>query len=625
MRIPPEKIDEVRNAIDIVDLIGRSVALKKRGKNYVGLCPFHNEKTPSFNVSADRQMYHCFGCGVGGNVFTFVMETEKISFPEAVRSLAEKAGITLPQATGEEEAIASEQEQLYEICREAGLYYHQCLAEGAEGKFALEYLRGRGMTDETIRTFGLGYAPKAWDALVKHASDKSIPEDLLVKAGLARRREDGSLFDYFRGRAMFPIFSATGRVVGFGARKLFEDDALGKYINSPETPIYSKSRILYGLSQSKDAIRENDRVILVEGYLDLLSVYQAGLRNVVASSGTALTGDQIRLVSRYTRNITMVYDADSAGAKASLRGVDLLLENDLDVRIAALPAGDDPDSFVRAHDGGAFLELVDHALSFVDFIAAEHERLGLLSTPEGQARTVRAIVQTIARMPDELKRNFTIKQVAEKYRLYESTLYRELEKTIERTRKEPEQAPGGPPTAESADADAKPPPAAEVPALERDLISAMLEGGPEVCAMVFSRIGEEEFTHPQARRLAQELATRWKKGEAIEPTTLVDALDDPDLRRLVTEALFTRYQISKSWGSSGIEVARADPRTLASDALRRVRMRSIGMLLDENQRRLKEATRKGQDITPYLERHQQLLLEMKNAEVNGGAERVEEG
>jgi DNA primase len=231
VRVPAEKIDEIRNATDILEIIGNIVKLKKRGKSYLGLCPFHTEKTPSFTVSAERQMYHCFGCGVGGNVFTFLMEYEKVSFPEALRTLAEKAGIHLPKYAGDDDQLVSQQEQFFQILREAGLFYYQSLTATAEGKFALDYFHQRGFTDETIRMFGLGYAPNSWNAFLAFAEEKKIAPADLEKAGLARRRPDGTFYDYFRGRAMFPVFSATGRVVGFGARKLYPDDPIqGKYI-----------------------------------------------------------------------------------------------------------------------------------------------------------------------------------------------------------------------------------------------------------------------------------------------------------------------------------------------------------------------------------------------------------
>ena len=412
MRIPDEKVDEVRNATDIVDVISSVVRLRKRGKSYVGLCPFHQEKSPSFTVSADKQMYHCFGCGVGGNVFTFLMERDKLSFVEAVRVLAERAGITLPAEGSAEGGANAEQEQLYELTRLVGLHFHDNLVNSVEGNLALEYFHHRGFTETTIRKFGLGYAKNSWDDLIAFARRENIEPALLDKAGLVVRREDGSgYYDRFRGRAIFPIFATNGRTIAFGARKLREDDPLGKYINSPETPVYSKSRVLYGLSLAKEAIREREFALLVEGYADLITVFQAGFENIVASSGTALTVEHIQLLSRYAHRITLVYDADSAGSKATLRGGDLILEHDLDVRVAELPPGEDPDSFVRKHGAKAFQVLVEGAVSFLDFRAQQLQAEGLFSTPEGKAQAIRQLVETVARVKDELKRTFFLKRL----------------------------------------------------------------------------------------------------------------------------------------------------------------------------------------------------------------------
>jgi DNA primase len=614
LRIPPEKIDEIRDATDIVDYIGSFVKLKKRGKNFLGLCPFHQEKTPSFNVSSDRQMYHCFGCGVGGNVFTFVMEHDKVSFVEAVRALAEKAGITLPASSFDREDVSNEHEQLYQILRVAGLFYYNALTQTAEGKLALEYFHRRGFTDETIRAFGLGYSPNTWDAFYKHAQEQKFPVELLQKSGLLRKRDDGTYYDYFRGRAMFPIFSSAGRIIGFGARKLREDDPLGKYINSPETPIYNKSRTLYGISHAKESIRESEYAILVEGYADLISVFQAGVKHIVASSGTALTQEQILLIKRYANAITIVYDADSAGSQAALRGVDLILQHDMDVRVASLPEGDDPDSFVKKNGGEAFKKLIGQAVSFVDFLAAAFERQGKLSTPEGQAHTVRTIVGTIAKMNDELKRNFYIKQVAEKYKLYESTLYNELEKilgkeqrrvqnytrsdvVIPNTEQKQEMIPG------------------DISAAERDIIHAMLDGGADVVNFVFERISIEEFIHPQSRILVAYLLDRVNEGKEIHPNVIVNEIEDANMRRMVADVIFNKYQLSKRWENSKTQLEEADPRIIAEDALGKLRRMSLERIIDENQRELKAASKRGENVIPFLERHQQLLGEMKQLEI----------
>ena len=619
MRIPPEKIEEIRNATDIVDHIGSFIPLKKRGKNFLGLCPFHQEKTPSFNVSPERQMYHCFGCGVGGNVITFVMEYEKISFVEAVRSLAEKAGITMPAYSSEDDARASEQEELYNVCKEAGLFYYKLLTETTEGKFALEYFHKRGFTDDTIRSFGLGYSPNSWEALIDYAKERKFSLELLEKAGLVRKRDDGTCHDYFRGRAMFPIFSTTGRVLGFGARKLLEDDPLGKYINSPETLIYNKSRILYGLYQAKDEIRDKDFVILVEGYADLISVYQAGINNVVASSGTALTNEQIQLIGRYTKNITITYDADSAGSKAALRGVDLILENDLDVRVATLPEGEDPDSFVRKKGRDTFVKLLDGAISFIDFIAQEFQKQGKLTTPEGQAQTVRAIVQTIAKMKDELKRNFYIKQVAEKYRLYESTLFRELEKIIgDKSRYSKDRFVQSISAIGDEDVNVPERTALDIPTVERDLIHAMLEGGMDVVKMISQHITLDDFTHPQSKALAEILFNHLEEGQPFDSSALINEIEDQSYQKLIAEVIFSKYQLSKGWS---VEVEQANPMKIAADVLIVLKRQAVERKIEENQRLLKEASQKGENVTPFLERHQRLFGEMKNLEskdVTGG-------
>jgi DNA primase len=614
VRIPPEKIDEIRNAADIVDVIGASVKLKKRGKNFIGLCPFHSEKTPSFNVSQDRQMYHCFGCGVGGNVITFVMEHEKLTFVEAVRSLAERLGIALPVTASDADA-ASEQEQLYELMRVAGKFFYAALTETPEGKPPLEYLRTRGFSPETIKTFGLGYSPHSWDALVKHAVGAGFTADQLEKAGLARKRPDGTSYDYFRGRVMFPIFSASGRAIGFGARRFRDDDPLAKYINSPETPIYNKSRVLYGLHHAKDAIREQDSAILVEGYADLLAVYQAGVRNVVASSGTALTQDQIQLIGRYTKNITIVYDADSAGSKAALRGVDLILASDLDVRVASLPEGEDPDSYVLAQGGPAFEKLVEKSVSFIDFISQAYEKQGKLGTPEGQAQAVRTIVQSIASMRDELKQNFYIKQVAEKYKLYESTLLRELERQRGDARKRDAGAPHAPPVRQEAPGAPRPSADIRLPADERNLIYAMLEGGAAVVGEIFQQIQVDDFTHPTARALAAFLQGRVERGASLDASSLVTEIEDPAQKQLVSELVFTRYQIL---AQKGEEFRQGDPRKVAEDSLVFLRKNALSRMMKENQLAMKRAIARGEDALPFLERNNQLVSELKELDHRGG-------
>jgi DNA primase len=620
MRIPDEKIDEVRRATDIVDLISTAVALKKRGKNYLGLCPFHEEKTPSFSVSPEKQMYYCFGCGVGGNVFTFLMESERVSFVEAVRSLAERAGVTLPSATQEDRERATEQEILYEACRTAGLHFHKNLTSTREGKAALEYLQGRGFSAETIRKFGLGYSMNSWDDLVTHARNEKLDLAVLEKAGLILKREDGSgLYDRFRGRAMFPIFSVSGRTIAFGARKMHQDDPLGKYINSPETPIYSKGRVLYGLSHAREAIRDMGFAILVEGYADLISVYQAGIENIVATSGTALTEDQTRLIGRYAQAITLVYDADSAGSRAALRGVDVVIENGFDVNVATLPEKHDPDSFVRQHGADGFRQLLKDAVSFLDFKAGMFQAEGLLETPEGKARALRSIVGTIAKVGDELKRNFYVQFLSEKYGIYQSVLFRELERMMAQERRT-----AHPPHPQSrstvrtrsgvkgdeASADAEQPPAAE-----RDLLKVTLEQGRSVADYVFSHIDPDEFQHPAVRQVFGQLKAR--AGEDWNLHMVIDGLEEESMRRFLADLLFRHHDISKSWAEAGSEPAEPDPWEVAERSIVALLQRGLDRKIEDTMGQLKEAESRGESLLPFQQMIMQLQQEKRDLTLAG--------
>jgi DNA primase len=613
MRISDEIIEQVRTSNDIVDVISSYVKLKRRGKNYIGLCPFHQEKTPSFTVSAEKQMYHCFGCHKGGNVFTFVMEHEKVAFIEAVRSLAAKVGIVIPEGPVTE--AQTEQESLYNACRYAGLQFHTNLTKSDEGRSALEYFHGRGFTDETIRTFGLGYSMNSWDNLISRAQLEGITTETLLKAGLVRKREDGSVYDYFRGRAMFPIMSVAGRVIGFGARKMREDDAVaGKYLNSPETQIYNKSRVLFGLFHSKEAIRGEEQALMVEGYADLISLYQAGIQNVVASSGTALTEDQLQLVGRYSKRLILLYDADSAGSDATTRGVDLALEQDFDVRVVRLPQGEDPDTYVRKVGGKEFREFISKSVSFIDFKAERYYQSGAFSTPEGKTEAVRSIVQSIAKMKDELKRNFYIKEVSQKYDVYETILYKELEKWIERDRKtttreniiERSAASTGRPTALQPALEER-----EVPPEERDLLKLLMEGEPELVDYIMANLALTDLSDTRVREAARLISEHRNDEHAHGMQGFVHLVEDEAIKELITDISLSKYELSKGWQTPEKEVAEGDPGIIARDALVRIKRRAIQREMDQNQKELREASQKGLDGMPFLRRQQELLQHLK--------------
>jgi DNA primase len=606
MRIADDKIDEVRNANDIVDVISGYVHLKKRGKNYLGLCPFHTEKTPSFTVSAEKQMYHCFGCGKGGNIFTFLMEMDKISFVEAVRSLASKAGIIIPEENISVTEEQTEFENYYAVCRFAGMHFFRNLTESEEGKEALSYFYKRGFTDETIRTFGLGYAMNSWDTFVLKAQTEGFKVEDIAKVGLARVRDDGSLYDYFRGRAMFPIFSTQGRVIGFGARKMREDDAIaGKYINSPESPLYDKSRVLYGLFHSKDFIRQEDNALMVEGYADLISLYQAGIQNVVASSGTALTEAQLKLIARYSKNLTLVYDSDSAGSSATVRGIDLALEHDLNVRIVELPEGEDPDSFVLKHGGIEFRERLTNAVSFIDFKAKQFQRSGAFTTAEGKTQAVRSLVQSIAKMKDELKRNFYVKEVAEKYEVYESLLYRELERALAQEKRTTRADSIPKSTFVQRQSEANNPLALEIkpiPPEEHDILKLILEGNSEVIRYLLSNISLVQFSDERMRRLAQFILDLFDERGTIDATAIINEVQESEFKNIISNLVLSHYELSRGWQEMEKEIDEAEPMRIAKDAVVTIHRKNIQREREENLQLLEKAKMQGLEVRSYQQR-----------------------
>lgn len=426
--IPEHKISEIRDATDVVDLVSGYVTLKKSGRNYFGLCPFHPEKTPSFSVNPEKQIFHCFGCGAGGNVFTFLMRHEGISFPESVKFLAQRAGIQL-EFEERDETSAKENEALYYTNEFAAKFFAAKLFDNA-GKSALAYLRGRGFKDSDIQAFGLGYAPSGWENLIHAARQHSVSIEQLGRAGLILKKEGSGYYDRFRDRVMFPIWNLSGRVVAFGGRKLSDADDSPKYINSPETAVYEKGKLLYGLYQNRDEIRKQDRAIFVEGYTDLMSLAAAGVKNVVATLGTSLTEDHARLIHRYTKNVVVMYDSDTAGSAATLRGADILLAGGLEVYVATLPAGHDPDSFAKSAGAEGIVEVVEHAEGLLDFQLKQ-----ILNEPsEKRTEPIRAVLESLAKLSDSIKRRLLLRKVSEVLQIDEKVLWDELQYLIRQKR-----------------------------------------------------------------------------------------------------------------------------------------------------------------------------------------------
>jgi len=422
-------IQRVLDATDIVDVVKEFVTLRKAGANYKGLCPFHNEKTPSFTVSPAKQMCKCFSCGKGGSAVTFLMELEQMTYPEAIKWLGRKYGIEVrdKELTDEERALQSERESMYVLNEWANKYFQKILHENVDGvAIGMAYFHSRGFRDDTIKKFQLGFSLEERDAMAKAALSHGFKEEYLLKTGLCYRTDDGKLLDRYHGRVIFPVHTVAGRVVAFGGRILGSDKKLAKYVNSPESEIYSKSHELYGIFQAKNAIVRQGRCFLVEGYTDVISMHQSGVENVVASSGTSLTEGQIRLLHRFTENITVLYDGDAAGIKASLRGIDMLLADGLNIKVLLLPDGDDPDSFSRKHRAEEFQAYID--AHQVDFIKFKTDLLlkEVAGDPIKRAALVTDVVKSISVIPNDIVRQMYIRECASSLAVSEQVIVNEL-------------------------------------------------------------------------------------------------------------------------------------------------------------------------------------------------------
>jgi len=418
-------LDDILNRTDIVELISSYIPMKRAGRNFKAVCPFHHEKTPSFMVSPDRQIYHCFGCNCGGNAFNFLMQYERLEFLEAVEILAKKAGVALPQARTESPRAEGLTTQLFKINEIAASFYQSNL-NSAQGTFAKQYFLKRGIKEDTIKLFKLGFAAEQWDGLINYLRSKNISLSFMEKAGLILNREGGGYYDRFRNRVIFPIFDVKSRPLAFGARVLTPVPEMAKYVNSPETPIYTKGKHLYGLHLAKDAIREKDFIVIVEGYLDYIIPYQEGPKNIAASLGTALTIDQARLIKRYTHNVVMVYDSDDAGQTATLRSLDIFIEEEMQVRVVSLPKGYDPDSFVRKFGIDAFYGLINSSKSLFDY------KLDMLKSrynarePQGCSSIANEMLATIAKVKNAILKGGYVKQLAQNLDVKEEALFAEL-------------------------------------------------------------------------------------------------------------------------------------------------------------------------------------------------------
>ncbi len=541
-RIPENILEDILGRVDIVEVISGYMPLKKAGRNFRTLCPFHHEKTPSFMVSSDRQIYHCFGCGAGGNAFNFLMQYERLEFLEAVEMLAKKAGVVLPQAHKQDELAVSLITQLYKINELAANFYEQNL-NSPQGFSAKGYLLKRGLKEEAIKKFKLGFSVDRWDALINHLRAKNISLSLLEKAGLILTREGGGYYDRFRNRLILPIFDIKSRVLGFGARVL--DDTLPKYINSPETPIYTKGKNLYGLNLSYEAIRDADSAVIVEGYLDFIIPYQAGINNIVASQGTALTQEQARLLKRYTHNVVMVYDADKAGELASLRSLDIFIEEDMGVKVVSLPLGLDPDSFVRKNGAESLKENIHQAENLFDYKIKILKSRHNIKEPQGKAGIAAEMLPTLKKIKNSILRAEYIKKFAEVLNVEEYYVVEELKKIKEDR-----------PYFDSSGS--RPKKASNANPTERLLVRLMLEEAGFI-NRIRQSLEPADFQDERISRIVSLLFDLLEQGRDITPSKLVNYLQDEEVSQVICESTFLP------------EILEQDKEKIADDCIQRLK------------------------------------------------------
>jgi DNA primase len=511
----------VRDSVDIYDLVSGYVSLRKAGKNWLGLCPFHSEKTPSFNVNPAKQIFHCFGCGVGGDAFKFLELHEGLNFPEAVKQLASRAGIALPESRprADEKKSDDERKALLKITAEAADYFRREL-EGPAGSAARAYLAKRGLAEAVIRDFSLGYARPEWDGLLKHLRQKGHSPALLERAGLIVKRSEGEgHYDRFRGRIIFPIRDISGQVIAFGGRVM--DDSLPKYLNSPETPLYSKSNVLYCLDQAKEPARKQGYFIIVEGYLDAIACHQYGAKNAVATLGTALTDGHLRLMRRFAQKLMLIFDPDPAGVKAALRGFELFAGSGMKVNVVSLPDGDDPDTFLKKKGYEAFAACLRGSVKFMDFVLGQVVQEGAASSIDEKVERAGEMLGFIAKLSSGIEQDHYLKKTAEALDVDEGLLRQEMAK--QRT------AHAGPRERTAVGATA---PRGQRPRAEEMLIHLMLKD-EAVARSLAEQIVPEDFTDPLYRRVVERIFSMLKSGAGLDPRALAVA-DDDELNRLIS-------------------------------------------------------------------------------------------
>lgn len=607
--IDNKTIEEVKQRADIVEVIGDFIQLKKSGANYKALSPFVDEKTPSFFVSPSKEIFKCFSSGKGGDAISFVMEYDGVSYIEAIKYIAGKYGIEIQEEeqTPEQILVQNERESIFIALNFAKEHYHNILINNAEGQsIGLSYFKERGYDLNTIEKFGLGYSLEVWDNLMTTAIKKGYSETILDKAGLIVKKEDGKVYDRFRGRVIFPIHNLTGKAIGFGARTLLKDKKVPKYVNSPESEVYHKSDVLYGMHLAKRAIRDKENCYLVEGYTDVISLHLSGIENVVSSSGTSLTDNQVKLIKRYSNNITVLFDGDAAGLRASIRGIDMILESDMNVRVVVFPEGEDPDSYSKKLGSTEFNKYLEEKST--DFIRFKVELLTKEAgnDPIKKAQTIKDIVHSISIIPDPVKRSVYLKETSDLLQIEEAILIAEQNKLLISKRKERSNKAERETEDQLLELDVNGVKQVEekgisdtdiVSLQEKEAIRLLYSYGADefdeeehIYEFILAELEEIEFVTPVYNEMLQIFRTQQESGNIIKAEYLIH--DGPQhLKEEAVDIISEKYLLSKEWEDKFeivVETEKADINSTIGKNIARLKFRMTRVMLVKKLEELKK-------------------------------------
>lgn len=593
-RIPPEKIDEIKAAVDIVSYVSRYVRLKKSGQNMFGLCPFHQEKTPSFSVSPAKQIYHCFGCQKGGDAINFLMEIEKISYIEAIRRVAFDLGIAIPEETENYQKSTDVYDALYSANQLAMEFFTSQLNKNKQN-FPNKYLKNRKLKLSTISKFAIGFAPNKWDALLNNEKLESISKDVLLELGLIQKKDnDNKYFDRFRNRLMFPFHNISGRIIGFGGRRLNEDDN-PKYLNSPESKIYKKGEILYGLYQAIPAIRDKNVAILVEGYFDLLRLVNSGIENVVASSGTALTENQGRLLKRYTSNVIISYDSDEAGLKSAIRNSDILESLDLHVSIIQIPTPHDPDSYILEAGKKAYFDLLKNKKNPFDIRLQKFFADNPNPTLDQKNEYIDDIITELIRFPNEIKIGYYLHKLAENLEISESLLVSRFNKIKKKRHLYNSQRINHEKETEKKSVEFK---RGEWRA-EEGILAAILNGKPEIIKQLLNSLSSTDFENEDLKSIFEIIMNYWEENNQLNIKKIQDDLN-PEQQRIISRLSFSEVDNIEKF---------------ANDCIYRLKKWNLNTRYSEIRRMLQEESTSPKSVDHYMKELSQLkkkLIDIEN-------------